>query len=132
MFHRPSAFPLAVATLTVALAATFVVAALRREPASTSFFAPAAESYRSDLARIVASFEARDAEAGGDLGRLAAAEEALDAVLALQVPVSERDTHLAVAVALNQIRAGLRGEEGMEAKGRAALEAAKAGAPWLD
>lgn len=134
MFHRHSAFPALVLALTAALALAFGWSAMRPDapaPEAPAASAPAAPDYRAALKGALAGFHAAYEAAADDLARLAAAERALDQVLALKVPTEERDAHLAVAFALNQVRAGLRGEPGMAAKGLAALAAAEAAAPWL-
>lgn len=88
-------------------------------------------TYRRSLASTLSEFETALAAGGDDLEKLMAIDAALESVLRLSVPAEERDLHLSVAVALNQMRNGLRGEEGMFARGRAGLDATYERAPWL-
>ncbi|OGL67131.1 hypothetical protein A2856_03625 [Candidatus Uhrbacteria bacterium RIFCSPHIGHO2_01_FULL_63_20] len=134
MLHPRSWFPIVVVVLSVGLA-LFVASVVRdRVPVTTGASGPAAvddAAYRASVKATLVRFESAYAAADADLSRLAVVEKALDAVLALKVPAEERDLHLTVAVALNHMQNGLRGEDGALAKGRAALDAAYERSPWL-
>ncbi|TAK03241.1 hypothetical protein EPO34_04190 [Patescibacteria group bacterium] len=132
MFHHRSWFPAVVAILTLALGLTVSFSLYPRPtPPSPAPAAVSSESYRASVKGVLDGFDGAYATSSSDLAKLAAVEQALASLLALTVPGEERGLHLAVATALNQMAQGLRGAPGALERGTKALEAARAGAPWL-
>ena len=120
-----------VLTLTLGLAVSFSLYPRPSAPAEAPV-APSSEAYRASVKGILDGFDGAYASSSSDLAKLAAVEQALSRLLALTVPGEERGIHLAAATALNQMAQGLRGASGALERGTKALEAARAGAPWLE
>ena len=69
--------------------------------------------------------------AKGGLANQSTVDVALAALLQLRVPADEQQTHLAFAMALSQLSAGLKGDKAALQTGQSEWQAAVAAYPWV-
>lgn len=113
MIHHRSFFPLVVVVLSLLLAGLIYWSVSEpQSPSSSVAFQEETsvdpQEYRSDLKQLLTTFHEHIDTAQDDLDRLRAVEAALDGMLTLRVPAEFKDVHLALAVALSQMRTSLQ------------------------
>lgn len=138
--HRHSFFPLIIILLTLGLI-LFMFYALTFEEEQTTTTTSVitveeeipvdTETYRSDLVYVLAVFDDTYSTANDDLSKLVATESAIANLLDMKVPTEYKELHLELAVAFNQIQAGLRSSERSVDEPIGRLEQLYVQFPWL-
>ena len=110
--HRSILFPVVLIGLTLALAATvyFSVSPKSAVVPESKIIPVNDELYRNELTNIIQTFQTQYRSAPDDLRRLLLVEATLRNLLSLRVPAMYKELHLDLAVSLNLIMNGLRGE----------------------
>ncbi len=89
------------------------------------------DEYQQSVSGIVTGFQADFADAEDNLKQIFVTEKTLAKILALKVPTEFQSAHLGLAMSLNNIVSGLRGEERDATEGLAALELVLAEHSWI-
>lgn len=118
-FHqRHSFFPLVLGLLTLGLIVLMFYAFAGRHPSETTPSTQpnpvSAQEYEQSLQALMSTFVVTYDESTDDLSRLVLVEQTLANLLALRVPAEDKQTHLELAVGLNQMQQALRAKSGEE------------------
>lgn len=120
LHHRHSFFPLVLGLLTLGLIVLMFYAFAGRRPSEATppvqLNPVSTEEYEKSLQTLMSSFVVAYDESADDLSRLVLVEQTLTNLLALRVPAEEKQTHLELAVGLNQMQQALRAKNGEEKK----------------
>ena len=135
VYHRHSLFPLAIIALSLLLAGFMFMTFNDRSVQPVSNQEPIetvdADAYERAMRAAMQAFDERYDLATDDAAGLAAAQTALSDILALRVPAQYKDTHLSLALALNQLQSVLDSGEGSSQASREAIRAIVAANAWL-
>lgn len=119
MFHRrTSFFPLILALLTLVLGLLMFYAFTGRsiiEQAAVTVVTPvSSQEYNNELKTLMQSFIVDYPQKYDDISRLVLIEQTLQKLLSLRVPAESKETHLNLAVELNQMQQALKEKNGEE------------------
>lgn len=124
--HRTSFFPLILAFLTLALGLLMFYAFTGRSFTQTSSFKEASpistQEYNKELSELMGPFVSEYLQKPDDMARLVLVEQTLQKLLSLRVPVEAKETHLSLAVELNQMTQALRDKSGEEQEAFARIQ----------
>lgn len=120
-FHqRHSFFPLVLGLLTLGLIVLMFYAFAGRRPSETTppvqLNPVTTQEYEQSIQSLMSTFVVTYDESTDDLSRLVLVEQTLQQLLALRVPAEDKQTHLELAVGLNQMQQALRAKSGEEKK----------------
>ncbi|MBT5808142.1 hypothetical protein HOI18_02595 [Candidatus Uhrbacteria bacterium] len=138
-YHRHSFFPLVIILLTLGLILFMFYAFSYQEVEDTPRSSTSnevevidADSYREEVAYMLAVFEEDFDAASDDLSKLVSAEDLLASLLELTVPSEYKVLHLELAVVMNKIQVSLRSSDRSLDEPVSALEQLKLQYPWLE
>lgn len=113
--HHRSPFPVIVILLTVALIVFMVFTFTDKKPKkqykqfeNTEIISD--ENYQKELSVIIKDFLIIQDRVEDDLQKLISAENTLTALLSMKVPPEYKDSHLELALSLNEMQSGLKSE----------------------
>lgn len=132
--HKRSFYPFAIAVLTLLLGGLMYLTLAKSAPSAPSAAQPAVTEadYRSDANAVIAPFLNAYQQAGTDVAKLVAVENAVNGLMPLIVPAPFKDAHFGLAVSLTLMRDGLRGEDAAAVEsGYAKLMKLVGDYPWL-
>ncbi|MFC1788124.1 hypothetical protein ACFLZY_02810 [Patescibacteria group bacterium] len=136
--HHHNFFPLIIAGLTIALILFMVYSFAARQDQKgfdqkqSVVSSVSDKDYRDQIKKVVKDFQKGFAQAETGIEQLVLVEDTLKQVLTIKVPAAYKDMHLELAMTLNLMQSGFRGQQQDLDQGQARLGQLLLQYPWLE